>query len=371
MAFPLPQSHIMTDYLDEKFKLSHRLQGVANGLGEQFAESLEGSLDIVVGKIIRLSEEAEQTESVIRKRKYLEKQKTEIEKVLNEVYADIGKTIKATAIEVALETPEILNTIAKRTLKIQFAVPKLDKKTVESWFEASQVEGLYFNDWLKKLKSNAVSRIIKESRTALILTGTKTDAVKNIQTALNISQKSAAGLAQNAIYTMHNYAELEEYKANSDIISKVRFTAELDRRTTPLCIQLDGKIYNFNDAPFPPLHWNCRSSLLPVFREKRVEATKGTRIARLDTEGRTVKHRDGSTSTKYEKLRVQDVPETKTYSQWMSSLVNSKNPADVSFAREALGKTRFELVKSGKLKLESLYYNGKLRSIKELKELMK
>ncbi|MHC4138510.1 MAG: minor capsid protein [Planctomycetota bacterium] len=360
----------MTDYLDEKFKLSHRLQGLANGLGEQIAESLEGSLDLVVGKILRLSAEAEQTESVIRKKKYLEKQKAEIEKVLNEVYAEIGKTIKATAIEVALETPEIVNSISKATLKIQLAVPKLDKKTVESWFEATQVDGLYFPNWLKKLESNAVARIIKESRTALILTGTKTDAVKNIQNALNVSKRSARALAQNAIYTMHNYAELEDYKANSDIISKVRFEATLDRRTTPLCIQLDGKIFNFNDAPIPPLHWNCRSSLVPVFSEKRVEAVKGTRIARLDTEGRTVHHRDGTTSTKYKKMRPQTVPDTMNYNQWMKSLINSKNPADVSFAREALGKTRFKLVASGKLKLESLYYQGKLRSIKELRKLI-
>ncbi|MFX0090789.1 MAG: minor capsid protein [Candidatus Hodarchaeota archaeon] len=368
---PLPQSSIMTDYLDEKFKLSHRLQGLANGLGEQIAESLGGSLDLVVGKILRLLEEAEQTESIIRKKKYLEKQKAEIEHVLSEVYAEIGKIIKTTAIEVGLETPGLLNTISKRTLKIQLAVPKLDKKTVISWFEASQVEGLYFNDWLKKLESNAVARIIKESRTALILSGTKTDAVKNIQNALNVSKRSARALAQNAVYTMHNYAELEEYKANSDIISKVRFVAILDRRTTPLCIQLDGQIFNFNDAPIPPLHWNCRSSLAPVFREERIERIKGNRIARLDTEARTVHHRDGTTSTVYEKMRPQTVSDKTTYTEWMKSLIGSKNPADVAFAKEALGPTRFKLVASGKLKLESLYYQGKLRSIKQLKELMK
>jgi SPP1 gp7 family putative phage head morphogenesis protein len=360
----------MSDYFTEKFKLSHRLQGVANGLGEQIAESLEGSLDIVIGKIIKRASQAEQTESVIRKKKYLEKQKAEIEKVLHEVYQDIGKTIKATAIEVALETPDILNSIANRTFKIKFAVPHLDKKTVTAWFESSQIEGLYFNEWLKKLKTNAVSRIIKESRTALILTGTKTDAVKNIQNALNVSKRSAAGLAQNQIYLMHNFAEFEEYKANSDIISKVKYVATLDRRTSPLCIQLDGQIFDFKDAPVPPLHWNCRSTLAPVFREKRVETIKGTRIARLDTEGRTVHHRDGTTSTKYEKMRPQTVSDKTTYSQWMNSLVNSSNSADVSFAKEALGPSRFNLVKYGKLKLESLYYQGKLRSIRELRKLI-
>ena len=108
-----------------------------------------------------------------------------------------------------------------------------------------------------------------------------------------------------------------------------------------------------------------------MFREERIEKIKGTRIARLDTEARTVKHRDGTTSTVYEKMRPQTVPDTWNYNKWMKSLIVSKNPADVSFAKEALGKTRFELVKSGKLKLESLYYNGKLRNIKKLKELMK
>ena len=159
----------MTDYITEKYKLNHRLQGIANGLEEQISESLEGALETVTAKILILSQKAEQTESLTRRRQYLEKQKAEIEKVLNEVYADIGKTIKDNAVEVGLETPELVNTIAKRTLKIDFAVPHLDKKTVTAWFESSQVEGLYFNEWLEKLKTNAVSRIIKESRTAITL----------------------------------------------------------------------------------------------------------------------------------------------------------------------------------------------------------
>ena len=51
-------------------------------------------------------------------------------------------------------------------------------------------------------------------------------------------------------------------------------------------------------------------------------------------------------------------------------MVKSADPADAAFANEALGPTRFDLVASGKLKLSSLYYGGKLRTIKELKELI-
>jgi hypothetical protein len=53
----------------------------------------------------------------------------------------------------------------------------------------------------------------------------------------------------------------------------------------------------------------------------------------------------------------------------MTSMVESSDPKDRAFAREALGKTRFELVKSGKLEMNSLYYGGRLRTIKELEEL--
>jgi hypothetical protein len=53
----------------------------------------------------------------------------------------------------------------------------------------------------------------------------------------------------------------------------------------------------------------------------------------------------------------------------MNSMVNG-SAADQKFALEALGPTRFDLVKSGKLEMNSLYYGGKLRTIKELEELI-
>ena len=106
-----------------------------------------------------------------------------------------------------------------------------------------------------------------------------------------------------------------------------------------------------------------------MFREERIEKIKGNRIARLDTEARTVHHRDGTTITVYEKMRPQTVPDTWNYNQWMKSLINSKNPADVSFDKEAHGKTRIDHVKNVKLKLEKMYYQGKLRSIKKLRKI--
>ena len=115
--------------------------------------------------------------------------------------------------------------------------------------------------------------------------------------------------------------------------------------------------------------------LMPIFRNKALNEALRTsesnvRIARIDTEKHVVHHRAGGTSTTYKKLRVQHPHADTTYNQWLNSMVHSKDPRDVSFVREVLGKTRFNLVKSGKLKMESLYYHGKLRTIKELEALI-
>jgi hypothetical protein len=108
-----------------------------------------------------------------------------------------------------------------------------------------------------------------------------------------------------------------------------------------------------------------------MFEGVNIYAVKGAaRITRKETKPRTVHHRDGTTSTEYDGYETELVPFKTTYNEWMTSMVNSSDPKDVAFAREALGPTRFNLVKSGQLEMNSLYYGGKLRTIKELEELI-
>jgi SPP1 gp7 family putative phage head morphogenesis protein len=370
----------MTDFFDEKMKLSHRLQGVVNALADEIAEILSDAADDVTGKILVLEAKAEQTESLIRRKKYLEKQKAEIEKVLDEVYRDVGQTIKDKSIETAQASPEITNTILKKVIpdsfKIRLGIPNLSKKRVLLWFESSQIEGLFFNDYLKKLESNTAARIIRESRLAMIGRESRKTAVKRVQEALNTGRHSAYALADTAIRQAHNWAEREYHLENAERLKGLRYQAELDRRTCPQCIPKDNRVYRVKDAPRPPLHLRCRCFLTPVFKNAQlnrylVHHEKSIRIARIDTKPRKVHHRDGTTSTKYEKLRVKFPPARQNYNQWLTSMIKSSDPRDVAFAKEVLGPSRFDLVKSGKLKMNQLYYAGKLRTIKQLKELMK
>jgi len=371
----LPSPPFIMDYLTEKYKFKHRLEGLVQGLSDEIAGVLEGALSTVSGTIIALEAKAKQTDSIYRRRNYLKHQRQEIQKVLNSVYKEIGHKIEIQAFEVAKATPKIEDSIIKKSLggivKIKTTMPSLDVKLIKGWFQSTQIEGLWFNDYLAKLKNGAAKRIIKEVRESLVLNEGTRQTAKRIQHALKIGRRGATGLAHNALTQAHSWAEHRYHMANRAIFKSVRFVAELDRRTSPLCRSLDGKIFPVNEAPILPLHYFCRSMLSVVFKNDKLNKIAGTKIARIETQGRTVHHRDGTTSTRYEKLRVQHPSDKITYNGWMSSMVNSKNPVDVAFAKEALGPTRFNLIKSGKLKMEALYYHGKLKTIKELMRLMK
>ena len=57
-----------------------------------------------------------ETESLIRRRQYLEKQRAEIEQVLSEVYTDIGRKIKDKSVEVGQAGAEIADDIIKKVV---------------------------------------------------------------------------------------------------------------------------------------------------------------------------------------------------------------------------------------------------------------
>jgi len=265
----------MADLLNEKMKLSHRLQGVVNALADEITEILSEAADDVTGKILVLEAKAEQTESLVRRKKYLEQQKAEIEKVLDEVYRDVGQTIKNRSIETAQAAPEIADTMLSKVIparfNIQLGVPHLDKKRVIAWFESSQIDGLFFNDYLKKLESNTAARIIRESRLAMIGRESRKTAAKRVQDALNTGRHSAYTLADTAIRQAHNWAEREYLLENAERLKGLRYQAELDRRTCPQCIPKDNRVYPLKDAPQPPLHLRCRCFLTPVFFSNYIE----------------------------------------------------------------------------------------------------
>ena len=48
------------------------------------------------------------------------------------------------------------------------------------------------------------------------------------------------------------------------LVKGYQYSAIMDSRTTEICSGLHGKKFKANEAPIPPMHFNCRSVLIPI-----------------------------------------------------------------------------------------------------------
>ena len=74
--------------------------------------------------------------------------------------------------------------------------------------------------------------------------------------------------------TKHTEVMNEGRKAFFDstgVVAAYQYSAILDDRTSDICAGLDGKIFAAEDAPTPPLHFNCRSLLIPITKYEEHE----------------------------------------------------------------------------------------------------
>lgn len=98
---------------------------------------------------------------------------------------------------------------------------------------------------------------------------------------IKIARQNAEALVRTSAMAVNNAAQMALWDANSDIISKLQWTATLDPRTCVTCGTLDGQTWDLG-APQPsaPIHWNCRCCKIPITKTWEELATKNKALAR-------------------------------------------------------------------------------------------
>lgn len=135
---------------------------------------------------------------------------------------------------------------------------------------------------------------------------------------LNVTRKGIDSTVRTVISQGVAIAKDELYKANNDVIGGVEWVSTLDRRTTSACRYLDGKLFRNGEGPRPPIHYSCRSTVIPLTRLsfKKKRASESGEV-------------DGGV----------------TYYEWL-------NNQPTSVQDQALGRTRGQLFRDGGLTLE-------------------
>lgn len=160
--------------------------------------------------------------------------------------------------------------------------------------------GLNFSDRIWRQKGDLIYKLREAMTTSFIQGKNPKELAESFANVFQTKEYEAYRLLHTETTFMAEQATLQAYK--DDGIEQYEFVATLDLRTSDICREHDGKVYDVDKAVtgvnMPPLHPFCRSTTVPYFGEK-----EGTRVARGE---------DGKTYP---------VPADMTYEQWYKEYV--------------------------------------------------
>lgn len=113
------------------------------------------------------------------------------------------------------------------------------------------------------------------------------------------------------------------WRDNADIVEGYEWVSTLDSRTSSQCRSLDGQKFEVGSGPRPPIHWNCRSTTVPILNDSLDFLDEGA--TRASVKG--------------------PVAADETYYSWLKK----QKPA---FQDVAIGSTRGKLLRDGGLTAE-------------------
>lgn len=175
---------------------------------------------------------------------------------------------------------------------------QLDKLISKPW----TLDGKSFSDRLWTNKKQLVGDL-QTYLTQSVITGKGPDEIiKTISEKFKTDRKKAGRLVMTESAAFASAAQKDAF--NDLDVEHFEIVATLDRRTSEICQDLDGKIFDMKDyavgVTAPPFHVWCRTTTVPFFDD---EFNIGKRAAR-DADGKTVY-----------------VPSNMTYREWKEKFV--------------------------------------------------
>lgn len=162
--------------------------------------------------------------------------------------------------------------------------------------------------------TGALASSVKDELLVSLMTGRSVrDTSQAIAERFNVGQNKARRLIRTESAFFHNQMELLSYEDAE--ITKYKFVAVLDRRTSEICQEHDNKVYDTDKAVpgvnYPPLHPWCRSTTIAHYEDAG--------YSKLERRARTP-----------ETGKVEYVPADMTYDEWYSKYVEKPRERELS-----------------------------------------
>lgn len=129
--------------------------------------------------------------------------------------------------------------------------------------------GRQFSDRIWTNKDKLINFIEQDLSTALIRGLSIQKMSKQLMERLGVLYYESERLVRTETNFIQNQAHLKGYETAGQ--SRYRISAHLDSRTSDICRDQNGKVYNIKDATvgvnMPPFHCYCRSRIIPVVED--------------------------------------------------------------------------------------------------------
>lgn len=213
-------------------------------------------------------------DEVLINKYYLYVRYFELREVINKELTSLGKK-ELIELEKSLKDMYIYST--KKTLKgLNFTVEnkqELDNVIQSLWDNRnSWSETVWCKDGLSgaqrvaKSMTQLQNSLEKGMSDCIVRGASKDELVKTLMKRFSVSYSEAARMARTELTYIQNQATKDSYTKAG--IEQYEFLAEKDSRTSDICSELNGQKFNIQSAiagvNFPPLHPNCRSTVLAV-----------------------------------------------------------------------------------------------------------
>ena len=183
----------------------------------------------------------------------------ELTKVTHEYQKTLEDTLIGLFTDQYKEVSELMGVMA----------PVINREAIKTIIEYPYA-GKMFSDRIWDNK-DALVKHIHQNLTVGIIRG---DSVQKMARQLKKDLNVLYYQAERLVRTETNYAMNQGHKKgyeDSGVVEKYEFLAAIDSRTSKLCKDQDGKIYKLKSAVvgknYPPLHPNCRSTVIPVLED--------------------------------------------------------------------------------------------------------
>jgi len=240
------------------------------------------------------------------KRARLEKLIASVQGDMAVINGEITNAITTQARELAASEAGFEIRSLNEVVKVDFAVPTAGQLNSAVMNNPLSVKGPDGGKLLKSFLKDTTNRQTKAISSAIrsgyyqgqsnneilrVIRGTRSNKFKDGIIAR--VGNTANALVRTALQHASVQAREATWNANKDIIKKVRWTATIDGRTSQICRSLDGREFDFDKGPRPPIHINCLTGDTNVTTCGGVSnvykrAYKGTLVDIKTASGRTI-----------------------------------------------------------------------------------